>query len=218
MPRPIIRVIDTETTGLGPPPENRILQIGAADLHPDGKVRRNVARYVHPGDIDPAATWRPKLTARAIKRGKSPEEVAPFFAGAPIYAMHNAAFDWPLLEPLLGPAQIICTLKCSQVLAPKLTSHKCSDLYIGLTGLDPGKIHKAGKDARMTAVILKYLLAANTLEELLTISAQDVIGYGKKHKGEFYSSVSKTDPAYLVWIVNDSCLDQQTKATAAKYL
>jgi len=99
-------VLDTETTGLEPELNHRIIEIGCVELVNRRATGRTFHRYLNPErDIDDGA-----LAVHGISRtdldgqprfGAIAEELLAFLAGAEL-VIHNAAFDVAFLDAELG--------------------------------------------------------------------------------------------------------------------
>jgi DNA polymerase III subunit epsilon len=124
-------VLDTETTGLEPELNHRVIEIGCVELLNRRPTGRNFHRYLNPErDIDDAA-----LAVHGISRNdldgqprfaEIADELLAFLAGAEL-VMHNAAFDVAFLEAELArlpgePRQLtaICQVLDTLALAREL--------------------------------------------------------------------------------------------------
>src|ERR1700687_4092891 len=95
-------VLDTETTGLEPELNHRVIEIGCVELVNRRPSGRSFHRYLNPErDIDDGA-----LAVHGISRGELDgqprlaevvEELVAFIAGAEL-VIHNAAFDVAFLD------------------------------------------------------------------------------------------------------------------------
>jgi DNA polymerase III subunit epsilon len=125
-------VLDTETTGLEPELDHRIIEIGCVELINRRATGRTFHRYVNPDrDIDDGA-----LAVHGISRSELDgqprfadvaEELVAFLTGAEL-VIHNAAFDVAFLDaelarlPGLPPRQIaaLCQILDTLALAREL--------------------------------------------------------------------------------------------------
>jgi DNA polymerase-3 subunit epsilon len=124
-------VLDTETTGLEPELDHRIIEIGCVELINRRATGRTFHRYVNPErDIDDGA-----LAVHGISRAELDgqprfadvaEELVAFLTGAEL-VIHNAAFDVAFLDAELGrltgvPRQIaaLCQILDTLALAREL--------------------------------------------------------------------------------------------------
>jgi DNA polymerase III subunit epsilon len=95
-------VLDTETTGLEPSLDHRIIEIGCVELLNRRPTGRRFHRYLNPErDIDEGALAVHGLTradlAREPRFADIAEELVSFLAGAELI-IHNAAFDVAFLD------------------------------------------------------------------------------------------------------------------------
>ncbi|TGP22346.1 MULTISPECIES: 3'-5' exonuclease [unclassified Mesorhizobium] len=208
-PFTLIRVTDTETTGLTDPKE--LVEIGWTDvrLFPTGWAIESGphARLVNPGmPITAGAKSAHHLFDEDVADGMAPDEARGLVAaGADFIACHNLAYDGPLLK---SAKPGICTFKCAKDVYPNLESHKNGAIWYAL-GLGGGAkqmepVHRAGPDSWTTAHILLDLLRVLAVETMVDISANPLrllkMTFGK-HAGTPFSELP-TD--YIDWIVNKS--------------
>ena len=84
------------------------------------------------------------------------------------FVAHNASVDYGVMKrhlPDWAPIGVIDTLKLSRHVYPDAQSHSLSAL-LALTGLDAevsGELHRAGEDARVTALLLGRLIQDSLL-------------------------------------------------------
>lgn len=213
-PLTLIRVIDTETTGIEDPAE--MVEIGWTDvrLFPDGWAieRGPHSLLVNPGmPISFPAMAVHHITEHEASFGLSPETALKMaLTGADIVCAHNWRFDSRFIRSTL-PA--ICTFKCSRTIWPDLQSHGNGairyelGLCLGDERTQPS--HRAGPDTWVTAHILLKLLETRSVEDLIHISSNPVllrkIGFGK-HEGKKFSELPWD---YLDWIVNKSAMPSE---------
>lgn len=208
-PFTLIRVVDTETTGIDDPAE--MVEIGWTDvrLFPDGwQIERGPeSGIINPGiPITFPAMAVHHLTDDDVRFGADPDLIRQeITAGSDIICSHNWVFDSRFLRTQLP---YICTLKCARTIWPDLQSYTNASIRYEL-GLCLGDertqpSHRAGPDTWVTAHILLKLLETHTVEQLLDISKNPVLlgtCYLKAHKGKRWSEVPSD---YLDWIVNKS--------------
>lgn len=154
------RVIDTETTGLEPPPKNGIIEVGWSDLFVDDlfKVTGPYATLTNPGipiSLEAMATHHTQ--DRDLANEISPDLL--FFDGSLLgdcdyIVAHNAQFDLQFIPTPTKP--VICTYKVALRLVPDCPSHKNQVLryYFKLFDLPQEKCepaHRAGPDTYVTA-------------------------------------------------------------------
>ncbi len=208
-PLTLIRVTDTETTGLADPKE--LVEIGWTDvrLFPTGWAIESGphARLVSPGmRVTPGARAAHHITDDELATGMMPDDARALIASGPDFiACHNLAYDAPLLR---AGKPGICTFKCAKEVYPDLESHKNGAIWYAL-GLGDGAkqmepVHRAGPDSWTTAHILLHLLHELTVERMIEISANPLrllrMNFGK-HAGMSFTELPWD---YLDWIVNKS--------------
>jgi len=99
-------VLDTETTGLEPSLDHRVIEIGCIELVNRRPTGRRFHRYLNPDrDVDEGALAVHGLTRADLEReprfGEVAEELLGFLAGAELI-IHNAAFDVAFLDAELA--------------------------------------------------------------------------------------------------------------------
>lgn len=217
-PFTLIRVTDTETTGMNDPAE--MVEIGWTDirLFPTGWGIESGphSRLVNPGlPISFGAMAVHHITQAEAETGISPEEARRLVkAGADVLCAHNAAFDSRFI-PGHDPAWI-CTYKAAKTAWPDLESHTNGAIRYArnlVAADDPRAMpsHRAGPDTWVTAHILLDLLKEYSLEKLLDIASKPVlllkINFGK-HEGLRFSEIPFD---YLDFIVNKSDMRNDPK-------
>ncbi|TIS37551.1 hypothetical protein [Mesorhizobium sp.] len=208
-PLALIRVADTETTGLADPKE--LVEIGWTDvrLFPTGWAIESGphARLVNPGmPITPGARAAHHITDEEAASGMAPDDARALIStGADFICCHNLAYDSPLLK---SGKPGICTFKCAKETYPLLDSHKNGAIWYAL-GLGGGAkqmepVHRAGPDSWTTAHILLDLLRVLPAETMVEISANPLrllkMNFGK-HAGTPFTDLPWD---YLDWILHKS--------------
>ena len=99
-------VLDTETTGLEPSLDHRVIEIGCVELVNRRATGRRFHRYLNPErDVDEGALAVHGLTRADLEReprfADVAEELLSFLAGAEL-VIHNAAFDVAFLDAELA--------------------------------------------------------------------------------------------------------------------
>lgn len=90
------------------------------------------------------------------------------------FVAHNASVDYGVMKrhlPQWAPLGVIDTLKLARHVYPDAQSHSLSAL-LTLTGLDSeisGELHRAGEDARVTALLLDRLIKDSTLNSWIEV-------------------------------------------------
>ena len=179
-------VVDVETSGLAPA-RHRILQVAVIDVRGDGTIVDEWSTLVRP------SWWRvgPRhihgLTVRRVWRAPRFADVAPELVSriqGRVLVGHNVAFDWAFLERGLGRAGHrphaeplrVCTLELSRALDPeRVASHRLSEVC-RRHGVALERAHDALADARATAQLLPYLLAASGARSLGDLTPEAVQG------------------------------------------
>ena len=157
-------VVDTETTGLDPA-YCSLIEIAALRMNGPNIVER-FQTFVNPGcSIPEEITELTGITNADIADAPSPREaVAAFaqFAGGCDLVAHNAPFDRGFVmrraEPGALPGAWIDTLALSQILLPRLKSHRLVDLAAAF-GAHPST-HRATDDTEALAALWRILVAA----------------------------------------------------------
>lgn len=160
---PVI-VLDTETTGLD---DTRcsLIEIAAARVE-NGTVVDKFQTFVNPGCSIPAEIVElTGITDDVVAGAPSPREaVAQFasFAGGLDLVAHNASFDRGFIMRQAKPGEFtgswVDTLAFSQILLPRLSSHRLSDLARAFGVHTPS--HRATDDVRALSSLWNILLAA----------------------------------------------------------
>lgn len=210
-PFTLIRVVDTETTGIDDPCE--MVEVGWTDvrLFPTGwEIERGPQSVlVNPGmAISFPAMAVHHITDEQAASGISPSQAKQHVrAGADILCAHNSAFD----SRFIGTDRPwICTFKAARTAWPDMQSHGNSSiryergLCLGDDRSQPS--HRAGPDTWVTAHILLDLLKIYQPETLIEMTGRPVtlikVGFGE-HFGKRWSDVPDK---YLDWILNKSSM------------
>lgn len=228
--RPLmIRVLDTETTGLGD--DAKVIEIGYVDLHHHGggewTLTDPVGLLINPGvSIPPEASAIHHIRDADVASAPPADHVFRSVANVPAitqWAAHNADYDRRFFGG--GDRPWICTLKAVYRAFPGAPKHGNQTIryYLGLDDFpdfDPVKAdppHRAGPDAYVTAFILKFILENG-------ISADQLIDWTKARAelprmpfGKHTGSTWKELPVdYLEWIVKQSDIDRDVKHCAKR--
>jgi len=164
----IFTVFDFETTGLYPYGGDRICEIGAVKLRPDGS-RKIYQTMVNPGvPVSYGAFVVNGITDDMIKQAPRIEKVLPgflsFIKGSVLVA-YNAGFDIGFLESALREKRdilkdyyVIDALNLARRLFKGIKRYSLSSVASALK-IDFGKCHRALYDAIITSEVFKRELA-----------------------------------------------------------
>lgn len=185
--RPLV-VTDTETTGTSAA-NNRIIEIGAIAIHPDG-LRTTFSHLINPETAIPYRITRiTGITTGHVANKPRAADVMPdymTFLGDGIFTAHNIGFDRGFINAelsRLGLAELdnagLCSLRLARRLLPGLRSKSLGNLaaFFKLNG--EGR-HRALRDAEVTVGVL---------ERLLLIAEEE---HGIRHIGELLELQRKT--------------------------
>ena len=184
-------VLDTETTGLEPELNHRIIEIGCVELVNRRTTGRTFHRYLNPErEIDDGA-----LAVHGISRAELDgqprfaevaEELLQFISGAELI-IHNAAFDVAFLDAELNrlagerrQVQAICQVLDTLALARELHPGQRNNLdaLCKRYGIDNSarELHGALLDARILADVYLAMTGGQATLELLEADAQPHAG------------------------------------------
>lgn len=217
-PFTLIRVADTETTGLEEPSE--MVEIGWTDVRFFGS-RWEIESGPHASLVNPGraigfeAMATHHISQAEAEGGVAPDVARALLASGPDYlCFHNAEFDVGHVRPDWR-LPVICTEKCARVAWPTLQSYRNGAIRyeLGLCLDDPRAYppHRAGPDTWVTAHILLRLLYLLTIDEMVEISRSPrlllKINFGE-HKGKRFSELPGS---YLTWILERSDMPNDPK-------
>ena len=156
-------VLDTETTGLNPS-SCSLLEIAAIRMR-GGETVGTFQTFIDPGRaIPPEITELTGITQEDIAGAPTPREAVEAlaeFAGDCNLVAHNASFDQQFImrqaNPGELPGQWIDTLSLSQIVLPRLKSHRLLDLAAALGLSTP--THRAMDDTVALGALWRILLA-----------------------------------------------------------
>jgi exodeoxyribonuclease X len=214
-PLTLIRVVDTETTGIDDPIE--MVEIGWTDirLFADGWAIESGphSRLVRPTiPISFGAMATHHITEAEASGEISQEEAKALIAGVDFYCAHNITYDARLLGSNLP---WLCTFKAARTAWPEMQSHSNGAIRyeLGLCLDDERAVpsHRAGPDTWVTAHILLRLLETLSVEKIREITGNPVrmlrINFGE-HFGKRFNEIPFS---YLDWIVNKSNMASDPK-------
>lgn len=156
----LLAVVDVETTGLFPQWHDRIVEIAAVVMRPDGEILRELSTLINPGrDVGPTRIHG--ITAGDVHAAPRFNEAAgallDTLQGCVAVAGHNVRFDLAFLARECERAGIgwpCCPALCTKELAGGSLSDACAHYGVAFDGA----AHSALTDARATARLLAKLL------------------------------------------------------------
>ncbi len=182
----IIRVVDLETTGSGPP-AHAVCEIGWQDLKRDGDGSWTLsgqggAFLVDPGREIPSVTQAVHhITTEDVRGAPYWKESAPSVlqreGGFAALVAHRASFEQRFCTPdLTRGADWICTWKCALRLWPDAPSFSNQNLRYwrkpaGLVRERGLPVHRAFPDAYVTAHHVRDMLAEVSVDQLIEWTA-----------------------------------------------
>jgi exodeoxyribonuclease X len=231
----IARVIDYETTGTPDDDHAEVIEMGCYDVSlTTGKLLTESAwsSLCRPRGPIPAVTKAVHHIIEDDVRG-APEarDLWDRLLGdlpADGYAVaHNAKFEIHFTPP--WGLRWIDTYKVARVVWPDAPTHSNQGLRYWLELPCSRKLadppHRALPDAYVTALLFCRLLEEKSPEEMAKISEYPallkVMNFGKYRKrgvAMTFEQCAIDDPKYLIWIRDDSEMDEDTKFTAKYWL
>lgn len=235
-------ILDTETVGLEVP-ENAsgVCEISIKEVDNDGQLLEEYHSYVDPEHpISFSAMGTHHITPPKLRGAPTLEEFLITISGdlyhpsqTPVYIIaHNVRYDFMFLERYVEcEVKTVDTLKLARRYFPDVENHRLQTLRYELNLL--GELdeivtdvdaHSASGDTMVLhALVLKLMEVTNmTLEELCedAQSFEPVKNFTfGKHFGEPISSVMKSNPGYLHWVLrNVKDLEPDLKKTLEMYV
>jgi len=217
-PNAKVRVVDFETTGLGP--DDEIVEAAAVDLNLyTGDICDVASQIIRPSkSIPPTACAIHHVTDDDVMSAPSWAEFGPqVFDGDQnviAYAAHYARFDKKLVgDDLVGGKPFICTHKAALRLWPEAPGHKNQDLRYWLKlPVDRERAlpaHRALPDAYVTAHLLRAMLNHASVDDLVSWSQQPAllvnVGFGK-YRGMKWTDVPDD---YFDWMITKGRFDDE---------
>lgn len=221
----LIRTIDFETTGM--PPDAAICEVGwtdVVDLPESNKFGITAPRAIltNPGRPIPVeAIAVHHIRDQDVQGAPSPDTVfLDVMKDAETFAAHNMAFERAFFAG--GSIPWICTYKCGLRAWPDAPNHKNQTLryYLGLN-LDNALAmppHRAGPDAWVTAHIVRSLLEAHPIADLLKWSSEPALlitCHFPKYRGQKWDVVPSD---YLDWMLRQKDMGEDFHHTARHHL
>ena len=155
-----------------------------------------------------------------------------------VLVIQNAPFDLPMLEKegFVSRMRLVDTLRCLRHLYPDAEAHGLQYMryFLGLYRNETAEAKKHGikiaahdalGDVLVLKLLLDYLLADHTVEELVELTASPItyktFRFGK-YKGEEILEVARKDPGYIEWMLREregeEPLDPDMRQTLEKAL
>jgi DNA polymerase III subunit epsilon len=189
-------VVDVETTGMRPTGADRITEIAIAIVC-GGRADVAFQSLVNPErPIPPVVSSVTGITDDMVRAAPTfdaiADQVVSVLAGRVVVA-HNARFDWGFVSAELRRARALtlegptlCTVRLARRLVKNVRSCGLDNLT-RVFGLDNEARHRAAGDARVTAELLRRLIAlaredgARTLQDLAAIETRPT-GTGRRRR------------------------------------
>ena len=205
-----IIVVDTETTGLGN--DDRIIQLAllVVDVKTMDVVEKHNELCNSSVPIKEDATRVHKKTNDMIEnlqplvKTSTYELLEKYNNDRNIFVFHNSFFDLYMLakEMFLIKADLIDTLTCSRNIYPSSKNHRLQTLLQSYCSYTKKQEHDALSDCEMCLLLLENLIKHKNLVDLVNITREPVIGFGK-YKGVKFTSLAKKNKDYLEWILSN---------------
>lgn len=203
---------DTETTGLGGPPNAMACEIALVEIDEDLNIIGEWESLINPGiPIQPGAMKIHGITDADVSRPEVPtieQAVVEIFGEIlPDISMtcHNARFDLQFFGPHLSIKAHLCTLELARKVLPGAPNHQLPTLKRHLN-LSLQKQHEAMGDILTVVDLLRHLvpLTNRSFLQLLGAAARPsmlyIMPYGK-YKG---MSIQDIDVDYRNWLLQQS--------------
>lgn len=192
----MILTVDFETTGIDTETD-KPCEIGYCPVSHNGlewAAHGDFSILLDPGIPIPAvASAVHHITDKDVERAGLPDDVFPnvFMPEWNMYAAHNADFDKAFAGEYGARSPWLCTYRLARHLLPDAPSHKNQVLryWLGFHDVE-GDAHRAGHDAKVTALILCHMLNnlenEFTIESIVALAESPVlltgkVGFGKHH-------------------------------------
>lgn len=223
-----IRVVDFETTGLPEDHVRGICEIGFTDLSADWEISTTISLLVNPGHPIPPQTRAVHHISDADVADAVTHDVAlrilmDGMGEGDIFAAHNCKFEQAFFSG--GGRRWICTMQAAKHLFPDAPgfSNQTLRYWLGIDEEFDGASramppHRAGPDTFVTAHVLRRLVFASSVDDLVRLTTAPVllrdVTFGK-HRGERWQNLPTS---YLDWVAYKSELGADEKHTARHYL
>lgn len=240
-----LRACDVETTGLpgeeDTVPTSGVMQIGWCDYVVGDPIGQPVGFYVDCGiPVSIGARAVHHISNEMVAGEMPPDEACRRLGNAPFTALvaHNIDHEKRYLGAGFKPGteelrEWLCTYKIAFRLWPDAPGHKLQELryYLELDNVDDFNPkfaeppHRAPADAYICAHLLRRVLheAAEqkiAFERLVKWSSGPALltmCWMKKHKGETWASIARTDRPYLQWIYDSFDSKDRDLIATVKY-
>lgn len=231
---------DLETSGTDLK-KDRIIEI-CAIKYKKNRGKEVMHRYINPlVDIDPKATEIHKLTNEELSQyptlGEVVDEIVSFFDGCDLGGYNCINFDIPFLfEEISRHNKFLNVFNINIIdsynLLNKCEPRRLKDVYKNFFGSEFDNQHSAEADIEATVKVFEKQIEAYKLEEknINEISSiirtntngelmVDISGWFKKKNGEYLfgrgkhkDKLVKENVSYLEWLVNESDIENNSKA------
>lgn len=183
-----IFVADTETTGLGGPPDVMACEIAMIEIDAEMNVLGEWESLINPGiPIQPGAMKTHRITNEEVSHPDVPtirgalDEIAGgdrTTLGPITMIAHNAKFDRRFFGPHLDIAAELCTLELARKHLPMAPNHRLGTLR-QFCGLEVQQEHAAMGDIMIVLSLLRHLvpLTGRTLTQLIQQAAKPSMLY-----------------------------------------
>jgi len=224
-------IVDVESTGVDPAVDRvcEVAMLRVEDVASRGVGAPFFASLVNPEMPMPAtASAVHHLVDEDVVGAPKLLEIAADiveFAGDSICVAHTSSFDSSFL-PMLANSRWLCSCRLAHHLIPEAPAFKNNVLryYLGAR-IDVGDAHRALADCRVTAYVLKELIAEYVAQgrpddvDALLHFARSLFDYQRMpfglHRGKAFSEIPEP---YLQWILRGIKDDADLRATAAHEL
>ena len=201
---------DTETTGLGKPPDAMACEIAIVELDAEMNVIGEWETLINPGiPIQDGASRIHGIKNEDVCRPEVPTmaqamaEICPEGFKDVGLICHNRRFDLPYFEPHMEIAGGLCTLELARRVLPQAPNHRLGTLKTFLN-LSVQAEHEGMGDVMTVVDLLRHLvpLTNRTLPQLVGAAARPSMLYTMpfgQYKG---MRIADIDLEYRYWLLN----------------
>lgn len=205
-----ILVCDSETTGLGAPPQAMACEIAIAEIDAECNVLNLWETVINPGiPIQEGAmrihgiTNEEAITAPTMAQAFA--EIQPEGFGPVAFIAHNVRFDRNFFAPHIEIATELCTLELARRVLPNAPNHRLGTLRSHLD-LKVQAEHQAAGDILIVVDLLRHLIpyTGRSLLQLIGGAAKPVRLYVMPfgvHKGK---QIADIDVDYRNWLLQQA--------------